>query len=385
MVWAFLQPVRRCVDAEALQRVGLLCFGGIGDVLLFSPVIAAIRAALPEAHLALFVEERSLVARELLAGVDSFHPLPTHRLNHRQLGWFLLNELGKRHLDAVLSTGTSPWLPFILTASGIPYRVGYERAGFGNRWLSRIAPLNRHAYAADMHFSLATAFLRGMGVTPPGEETLPRRPIIALPTAAEQEHAESLLQPSAGFGVPPKTRVLIHPGVSLASVNKGIFKGWTASQWVQLILLLSAQNQVVLAGGPDDTALLADIHAGLPGELRNITSLAGQTRSLRDLAAVMSRVDCVVCVDSSPLHLAVGLQRPTVALFGPTDERKLTPPKSPWVWVVTVPDLPCRPCLWDKRQTNCEASTCLQWDVGTVHKAVAEQLQISQHWAAVTG
>jgi hypothetical protein len=35
-------------------------------------------------------------------------------------------------------------------------------------------------------------------------------------------------------------------------------------------------------------------------------------------------------------------------------------------------DLPCRPCLWAVRQSNCQASTCLQVPVSQVLKAIQE-------------
>jgi len=126
-----------------------------------------------------------------------------------------------------------------------------------------------------------------------------------------------------------------------------------------------------LVGGPDDAEAVAEILRLLPSDLDGFTSLYGQTRNLSDLAALITVADLLVCVDSSPLHLAVGLGKPVVSLFGPTDEKKLIP-VLPNVKAVTVGHLPCRPCLWDHRQINCETSDCLKIDVHEVLNTIQE-------------
>lgn len=79
-----------------------------------------------------------------------------------------------------------------------------------------------------------------------------------------------------------------------------------------------------LAGGPDDAEIIKEIQAGLPANSKLISS-AGKTKSLADLAALTKLCDVLVCVDSAPMHIAVGAQKPVVAMFGPTDEAKLLP------------------------------------------------------------
>jgi ADP-heptose:LPS heptosyltransferase len=53
-----------------LHRIALICYGGLGDVLLFSPVIREIRQWLPHVHLTLYTEERSASVGTVLEGVD---------------------------------------------------------------------------------------------------------------------------------------------------------------------------------------------------------------------------------------------------------------------------------------------------------------------------
>jgi putative inorganic carbon (hco3(-)) transporter len=356
---------------QDLHRIALVCFGGIGDVLLFSPVAVALKAAFPHAHLTLFVEDRSLAVKDLIPQVDAFHPLPMHLPRHK-LFFHLVDELKRRHYDGVMATGSSPFIAPMLALSGVRYRVGYTSRTSG--LLSQAVPVHRKLYASQMHWALLEGFVQGVGL--PVSTTVRVLPHIVPPTPDELTWANQLLV----SGLPRRHNltqtVLIHPGVSQLSLQKGINKTWSAAAWAQLVLALSQDVTVLLVGGPDDRNIIDDIVHQVPAGLENIHNLFGETRSLRDLAALMAVADAVVCVDSSPLHLAVALGRPTVALFGPTDEAKLVPDASvaPRVRVATYP-VPCRPCLWDVRQTNCGPSTCLRIEPETVLALVRASLR----------
>jgi ADP-heptose:LPS heptosyltransferase len=135
---------------------------------------------------------------------------------------------------------------------------------------------------------------------------------------------------TAGNGTanhPDFRRIIIHPGTSRLAVQKGIIKTWSTDNWVALISKLqqSPNIEIILAGGPDDEAIIKEISAKVTPSA-NLLSAVGHTKSLADLAALIDVSSILVCVDSAPMHLAVALDKPLVALFGPTDEAKLLPP-----------------------------------------------------------
>ena len=147
-------------SASSLHRVALLCFGGLGDVLLFSPVIAELKAWIPHLHITLFVEDRSETAAKLIDDVDSIHTVAVQSVKRQKVFNSLQKELKKRHYDALISTGQSPYLALMARGTKTPYRVGY-----GANWLARLlwtqwAPLHANRYASEMHLALSEAFLR---------------------------------------------------------------------------------------------------------------------------------------------------------------------------------------------------------------------------------
>src|SRR5262249_23637686 len=124
-----------------------------------------------------------------------------------------------------------------------------------------------------------------------------------------------------------KVKVLIHPGTSQLAIKKGIIKTWNTHYWVHLIkeLLSCDDTEIILAGGPDDESTIKDIATKLEVDplfdLRkdSFISAYGYTKSLADLAALIQLSNLLVCVDSAPMHVAVALDKPVVALFGPTN------------------------------------------------------------------
>ena len=94
----------------------------------------------------------------------------------------------------------------------------------------------------------------------------------------------------------------------------------------------------------------------------------GKTKNLKELAQLISKMEVMICSDSAPMHIGVAVGTKTIAIFGPTDEKKLLPQDPNFVAVTTNCD--CRPCLWDKRNTSCENLYCLNFDTKNIIKYV---------------
>lgn len=368
------------------QRIAVLNFGGIGDEVLFSPVLDALKNALPDSRITMILEKRSagiapLLPQTAFTGTrhsDSLITVDLAEFSRQELFFKLRHYLTSQKYDAVLSSGSSPFIAPMLFSTGIPYRVGYDSKPWSRFFLSKPAPLNTRQYASQMYFSLAQAFIQGLyeqGLfTRQQYEALHLRrhgyPVLARPHLDDEQWAEAVL---SEFRIPKKQPViLVHPGVSLMSIQKNILKSWPAGHWVQFVRQAAHNHPeaaFVLLGGPDDEATITLIRETLVGQLPvNFHDWYGKTKSLGQLAALVASADMLVSADSAPLHIAVGYQKPVVAMFGPTDERKLLPPEGPYHAVV-VDKLACRPCLWDRRMISCDNPVCLDVPVSSMLKA----------------
>lgn len=369
----FTQPVSP-LPSDQIRRIACVNFGGLGDEILFAPVLEAIRQQFPQAHITLFLEPRSRSVADLLGDIDETVGIQIQGQSRLKSFMALWKALRAQRFDVVISSGSNPLIAVLLALTGIPIRIGFETGSPTQKLLTAAAllppKLERTDYAAGMYFELARAFLRLFNPDYQGPSHI--LPHLKPPGLSDLHWAKGLLQPDD-----PRRKILLHPGVSTVSVQKNILKGWSPHAWGELICLLAhAGHHVFLVGGPDDQEAVEAIRRALPPALDNFHDLYGKTENLKRLAALVQACDLLVGVDSSPIHIAVGYGKPLVAMFGPTDEKTLLPSHDPRFRAVTMPNLMCRPCLWAVRNESCNQPVCLNVPVSLMLAAIESTLSV---------
>ncbi len=296
-------------------------FGGLGDEVLFLPTLKSIRHAKPDWEITLLTEPRSKGISQLSRLIDKNILFDIKKIPLKPGDYIdLVSMIRAGKYDIVLSSGSSTKVSLLLYLTGIPTRVGYDSGAISNMLLSKAVRLNKEQYAAYMYHDL----VKGLGI-----ETTPASPQIDL----DQNSLKSMKQfldkaRAVSTSTQERKLVLLHPGTSRLAVQKGIIKTWSPENWCQLInKLLQLDCEVLLCGGPDDDATIGDITQKLGDKANSQAGLFinayGKTASIQELAALMELADLIVCVDSAPMHIAAALQKRMVALFGPTDPKKL--------------------------------------------------------------
>jgi ADP-heptose:LPS heptosyltransferase len=125
---------------------------------------------------------------------------------------------------------------------------------------------------------------------------------------------------------------------------------WPGRNWSALAGQLWERLQMpcVLTGGREDMPLADRILAPAPRSLRN---LVGQT-AISQLVSVLKNASVVITCDTGPMHLAVALKTPVVALFGPSDPRRT----GPFRGRVVRAAVDCAPC----NRRTCPEPICMQ-------------------------
>lgn len=319
---------------EEFNNILAINFGGIGDEILFLPALISLKKAYPNAKITLALEPRS---KGVTALTDVIDELLLVDIKSKSKYFELLKLIFSAHrgkFDMVLSSGGSPFISVILFLTGIKYRYGYNTGKLSRLLLTKAVTLNKNQYAAAMYHDLVA----------------PITDIETLLPEIKSEPVEVM-----------QNTVLVHPGVSKLSVQKGMIKTISAEKWANLIeLLIESGKKVILTGGPDDKECIETIMKTLKHkEKENFVDYFGKTKSLSDLAKLIASCEKFVCSDSAPLHIAVALKVKTYVIFGPTDYKKLIP-DSPQVTPLLANDN-CqeKPCLWERRQTTCKEPNCL--------------------------
>jgi heptosyltransferase-2 len=171
----------------------------------------------------------------------------------------------------------------------------------------------------------------------------PAAPLTGVPRPRMQASGEQIAAACAKAGIAlDRPLVVFAPGAEF-----GAAKRWPAAHFGQLAKAIFAAEpsaQVALLGSPKDRAACEEVIAA-SGEA-GMFNLAGATR-LDEAIALIARADAVVANDSGLLHIASALNRPVVALYGPTDPDH-APPFSDVARSISL-RLACSPC----RQREC--------------------------------
>lgn len=315
------------------NNILLINFGGIGDEILFMPVIKELRTKFPNAKITLCLEGRSKSFVNLTDLLTGYFCVDIKTKNkYLQMLKLYFKALSGGY-DLVISSGANPLISLLLFFTGIKTRVGYKTGALSEKLLTFAVDLNQNQYAGNMYFDLVKPITNGD---------------FALPEI------------NCEISEKNRNSVLIHPGVSAISIAKNITKTISPEGWADLIgKLLKRGKKVYLAGGPDDLHCIEKIRNELKNiDLSNFFDLYGKTKNIIELVELIKKSEVLVCSDSAPMHIGVATGTKTIAVFGPTDEKKLLPQNEKFIAVTNNCD--CRPCLWHKRQVTCNELNCLE-------------------------
>lgn len=315
-----------------INKILAINFGGIGDEIFFLPALISLKKEFPEAKITLALEPRSKSVKDLTDVIDDLFLIDVKGKNKYFELLKLVFKARAGGFDMVVSSGGNKLISLLLWMTGIKTRYGYDTGALSEKLLTKAVPLNKNQYACDMYHDLVT-------------------PITDYKTFLPEINVE----PQEKI----KNSVLIHPGVSKMSINKGMIKTIPAKTWAEVIdILIDKGKQVILAGGPDDAECIETIRSSVKN--KNFEDYYGRTKSLKDLAELIAKAEKFICSDSAPLHVAVALKTRTYAIFGPTDDKKLIPQSELVTAIKANDNCPIKPCLWEHRQTTCESLDCLK-------------------------
>jgi lipopolysaccharide heptosyltransferase II len=331
------QREKRKIDPSWIQSILLIRLRKIGDVVMTTPAITALRHGFPKAKITYVIDEPY---RELVEGhpdLDSVHVLP------RLLGFQEFREHIRRiredSYDAVIDFHGGPRATLLTFFCGarlkIGYRVKYKNLVYDIK-LPR-EPEEGYFHSVENHINLVKA----LGVDP--------LPIPALsmppPTHSETETIRLFIDENA---LENTKIVTLHIGAG----NE--FRDWGAERLVRLMTLLSQvpRVKIVLIGSGEDKQIEEKIRERSEASFLSMVNRL----NLRELRELISLASLFVGPDSGPMHIAATTSTPIVAYFGPT----LPAHFGPWKARSTLleKDFDCRPC----RQRHCvyEDFRCLR-------------------------
>lgn len=296
--------------------------GGIGDQILFLPTAKLLKDKFPHCEIDLICEPRSTCIGEI---TNLFRKIRAFDFKDKNPNIFKLRELMRRRkYKYLISTGCSYKANFVASMGYAEIKIGFFKGILSRILLTHAVTLNPEQYVANMFAELLVPIIPELSKIIQKKEIIPE---IKLNQDA-LDWAKETLNPRIKEKYYAK-KLFIHPGVSKLSQLKNIQKKWTTKNWAILIekLLENQDNIVILLGGEDDIETINEIHKKLSffARPKNFFDLSALDVSIEKLGSLISASDLLVCNDSAPMHIAVGLGKKLVAYFDETDPNKLLP------------------------------------------------------------
>ncbi|MBI1926756.1 lipopolysaccharide heptosyltransferase II [Candidatus Poribacteria bacterium] len=321
------------------DRILVMQTGGwIGDMVLLTPALRAVKRAYPQSHLALML-------RPLVADVMAIHPYldevivdtkDRYRSRLKSV-WKAANAIRRSRFNlAIVLHPTSFRNALIPFLAGVPERVGSHVSGRGIL-LTRSCPERTDLH--EIH-----RYLRVLELIDIHE---PDATLEFWHTDAERNVVRQML---ADHGISSTERVI---GVNLGTT-------WQTKRWPLekfATVMTQMQNRLgaplILTGSAAEGPLGEALGQMVQGELVN---LIGKT-TLTQLGALIERCALYLTCDSGPMHIAAAVGTPTIALFGPTSPTRHRPYGEGHCVIEKAVE--CRPCYKRACQRKDAPNLCM--------------------------
>lgn len=309
------------LDAQDIQRIFIRSTNWIGDAVMTTPAMGRVRAAFPEAEIA-------VAANPTVAQLLRHHPYCDRTLVydkkgvHRGAGGLLrfCAEVRKEQFDLAILFQNAIEAAIMTTVAGIPRRAGYNTDCRG-LLLTHAVPGWRRARRFH-HTEYYLTMLEGLGIK--GGDCRLRL------HCTEEELAWARGQLSDGIWV------AINPGATYGSAKR-----WYPERFAAVAdgLAKEFSVRILLVGSPDERSIAGEVTVNMRSEALNF---AGKT-SVRQLMALLSQCRLLVTNDSGPMHVGAAFGVPVVAVFGSTDHTTTSPLAS--LYRIVRKPTACAPCL----------------------------------------
>lgn len=352
-------------DARPLGRPRILIVraGAIGDTLMTTPLVRAVRKTYPECHLVFLCSATALAVVRNNPHLDRVIPI---RYRHLP-GWLSFEKLRIEHslreldLDWAVVLESHPSLIDLARKAGARRIIAYTAADQGDGF--EAARFDPQKHSIENHLQAASP----LGLRPDGlQMELNNEPKTNEIVARRLEMAgvsgsDLLVGVHAGWGgrarKPQQTRL----------------RSWPPDRFAEIIRWLVKERgaRVVLTGSAADRRLVQYIARA--AEVPSI-DMAGRL-SLAELAALIRRLNVYLTVDSGPAHMAAAVGTSLVTLWGPgifEQTAPLSPRNPPRILYHRVP---CAPCYGTAAMKKCKDNICMkEIQVDEVKKALDEVL-----------
>lgn len=333
----FGKPMGKYFDREfekdGINKILVFCDAGIGDILRVFPVIKILTARFPGAIIYILTNAAGAALFELYPSPHQFNIILFDiKRQHKSFSakFRLLRSLKNNiRADFVYNSHRGQGMiehAFMSYLTGAPFRTGYTQDGTGFLYTNKIE-FDKYKPIAEQNILLLSA----IGIKASHDHNIN----IRIPSK-DLTFSKDLLKKHKACG---QAIIAIHPGVEWESK----LRSWPMENYVNLIkeIRKNFNVKILILGSKTDKEIIGPIFRET-GDGSYLINTLGET-SIAQMAGLLTNCHMFIGNDSGPLHIALSLNIPSIAIFGATSEQQVigTDRKN---CVTISKDLPCRPC-----------------------------------------
>lgn len=328
------------------ESILVVLVAGIGDLVMASKSLRALRRGHPDAHIDLVTTSDAVPIAKMYPSIDRVWPFPIRELRTDKTYFLdvvtLLRRLRKTAYDfAVNLFPVNTWsgglkMGCFFASLRANVKIGHDHDAFGLFVTRKVPPevfLRHRVEAMTEVASMLGGVSDGMGLE------------IFWDRSTERECRNFFMEKESGDST--RAVVALNPGGDRRT------KRWSPSRFAAVAdkIADAFDARIVILGGPGDKDAGEEIRRRMRTKADNC---AGKL-SLPQLACFLNGCDLLITNDSGPMHIAAAVDTPTVALFGMGNPVLVRPYMNPGRYRIVYKDLDCQPC----HRIKCRSLQCL--------------------------
>lgn len=295
------------LDLTRVRRVLLLNATALGDFLFSTPVFRALKETYPAWELDILLHPgwQELAAPNPHLSRRWLYPGRGPRLIS------LMGQISRPGYDlAVILHGNDPEASLMARATGAPFIIGSAHSPLAFTYSATISHPDPLEHAIERRLAYARLL---------GADTENRQMDLFLPDSARQRARDILAHHFNGY---PERLMALH------ATGSAPYKWWPLKRYAELGRWLQERYQapLLIISGARDRPVAEKLAAGLPGP----TLVTGGRYNLVTVAGLLSHCRLMIANDSGPLHMALALQVPSLALLGADHPARIGPCRVAW-------------------------------------------------------
>ncbi|MFH1777507.1 MAG: glycosyltransferase family 9 protein [Candidatus Omnitrophota bacterium] len=336
------------MDNSNVKKILVVELAGIGDLVMATPALKALREKFPDAYVGILVIGRAVELAEGLPYVNEVFVFDIEYTGIDNLfrnkavfkTYKTIRELHCKRFDLLINLEhISTWpgalkMAALFSMIGARYKLGRDTDGRGFFFNLKV-PESVRDHKHEVEANLEVVRLLGADVSE-----------VKLEAPVFDEDRKYVDDFFSAYDLGKK--------YLLIGLNPGSFRfydRWPCDRWVRLCECLIEKYKciIVVTGGESEKGLVGDITT----RLKDKPVVPAINFTLKQLAALIERLDLFITGDSGPMHIAAAAGTRLIALFGPGDVHKFSPYTSRDKYIIIRKEINCpRPCYKFKCQNN---------------------------------